>query len=68
MQTLVTSHNPDEAYRKRFGAPFVDLSFRVADWYLLARERQAARHLARLLGASWQKKVEISSCSRGQPS
>ena len=68
MQTLGTSQNPDEPYSNHCGAPFVDLIFRMADWYLLARERQAARHLARLLGASWQKKVEISSCSRGQPS
>ena len=68
MQTLGTSHNPDEVYRNHYDAPFVGLIFRMADWYLLARERQAARHLARLLGASWQKKVEISSCSRGQPS
>ena len=67
MQTLGTSHNPDEAYRNHCGASFY-LIFRMVDWYLLAREKQAARHLARLLGASWQKKVEISSCSRGEPS
>jgi len=68
MQTPGTSQNTDEVYRDHYGAPIVVMIFRMADWYLLARERQAARRLARLLGASWQKKVEISSCSRGQPS
>lgn len=68
MQTASSSQDRDSLYRDHDGAPMVSLVFRLVDWYLRARERQAAAHLARWLGPSWQRKARLFSSSRGSQS
>jgi hypothetical protein len=65
MQMLSSFHDPDEVYRDHHGAPVVGLVFCLVDCYLRARQ---TRHLARVLGPSWQRKACLASGSRGRPS